>query len=55
MTEYRWISDEDCYLAINCPHCGGKTEALKVEPSRSSSYLNKILLCTQCKRFMPAG
>lgn len=36
MTEYRWISDEDCYLAINCPHCGGKTEALKVEPSRSS-------------------
>lgn len=47
MTTFRWVEDPEFRGETPlCPDCGHTTEALRVEPDRSESYVTHIFLCT---------
>lgn len=57
---FEWEPDPDAERTPLCPglgnnECGAPTEALRVVPERSNSYLNNIFLCTRkgCKAAWP--
>ena len=54
---FNWIDDPDVPFCPPCPHCGGETKALKIDPDRSTVYLRHIFMCqvAGCKRCWPHG
>lgn len=51
---FRWVPDPD-RQPVNCGTCGGTFEPLKVQPSRSESYVCRVWMCDTCKTVVPEG